>query len=357
VPFQPLKKHIVELMARRGVCCSEAQIFLTSGAQHALSLLAHIFLEPEGQVLMEETVYDGLQMAIKPFQPEILTVPTDLRDGINLKAVEALLAEGARPAFIYVIPEGHNPLGVSMSFQKRAALVELARRYRVPVIEDDAYGFLCYDGAPNLPLRALDEDWVFYVGSFSKILAPALRVGWVIVPESLMPLMSIAKHTSDMDVSTITQRIVSNCLDTGFLPAHIVTLQREYRVRRDAMLCALNKHFPADVCWTKPGSGMFIWVELPVQLNAIEVLKCALESERVAFIPGQAFCATEGQHASNCLRLNFTNCSLAGIEEGIARLSRTIRDVIDKHNLKKEQDNILGILPGAYIPSEQRVTS
>lgn len=351
MPFQPLKKHVVGLMAQRGVNCTEEQIFLTSGAQHAMSLLAHIFLEPEGQVLMEEVVYDGLQMVIKPFRPEILTVPTDLLDGIDLQAVERLLDRGARPAFIYVIPDGHNPLGVSMSLRKRAELVELARHYGVPIVEDDAYGFLCYEGAAIPPIRALDENWVFYVGSFSKILAPALRVGWVVVPESLMPLMSIVKHTSDMDVSTITQRTISACLETGFLPGHIRTLQREYSIRRDAMLCALDKYFPREVRWTKPNSGMFIWVELPAGLNALTVLKRALESERVAFIPGQAFCAAEAHRAANCLRLNFTNCSLANIEEGIARLSKTLKAIISEYRSSGDVN-----LPGLYPANELRPT-
>jgi 2-aminoadipate transaminase len=185
-PFQPLKKHIVDLMAQRGVTCREEQIFLTAGAQQGMSLLARLFLDPGAQVLTEEAIYPGFRQVIEPFQPRIVTAPSDRESGMDVEAVESLLSSGARPAFIYAISDGHNPLAVSLSLEKRHALVELARKYEVPIVEDDAYGFLYYEEKPAAPMRALDDDWVFYVGSFSKILAPSLRVGWLVVPETLL---------------------------------------------------------------------------------------------------------------------------------------------------------------------------
>jgi 2-aminoadipate transaminase len=321
--LRPLKTHIVELMRQRGVACREEQVFVTTGAQQAMNLLVHLLLDPGGQVLAEAIIYSGFQQAIAPFQPEILTVPTDLESGIDVAAVEALLADGARPAFIYAMSEGHNPLSVSMSAQKRTRLVELARQYRVPILEDDAYGFLSYNEQSLPPLRALDDQWVFYLGSFSKILMPALRVGWLVVPEELIEKLGIVKEASDINTSTFTQRAIAAYLDAGHLPAHLRRLRDEYRARRDAMHEAMLRHFPKTARWQKPSNGMFFWVELPSDVDTGAILKTAVESENVAFIPGHAF-AVDGRHGANCMRLNFSNCSPERIEDGIARLGRVL---------------------------------
>src|SRR5436853_1570601 len=169
--FQPLKAQIVRLMAQRGVVCREEQIFLTAGAQQAMSLLTRLLLNPHGQVLVEETIYSGFLQAITPFQPNIITVATDNDTGMDVEAVEAILRR-ERPALIYAISDGHNPVAVCLSQEKRIRLVELARHFGVPILEDDAYGLLSYSSNPIPPMRALDADWVFYLGSFSKILAP-----------------------------------------------------------------------------------------------------------------------------------------------------------------------------------------
>ena len=177
-PFPMLKQHIVELMKQRGVACRKEQIFLTAGAQQGLNLLTHLLLEPRGQVISEEMIYPGFKQVVDLFQPEILTVGTDLRDGIDVMAVESLLRGGARPAFIYAISDGHNPLGVSISQVKRERLVELANSFSVPIIEEDPYGFLSYDS--NIPpMRALDERWVFCVSmSLASFTTDNLEMSW-----------------------------------------------------------------------------------------------------------------------------------------------------------------------------------
>lgn len=322
-PFRPLKSHVVGLMAQRGVSCREEQVFLTAGAQQGVSLLARLMLNPGGQVLSEETIYSGFQQAIEPFQPEVLTVPTDPESGMDIEAVETLLKRGARPAFIYAISSGHNPLSVSMSADKRAHLVELAERHRVPIIEDDPYGFLFYEQTPA-PLRALSEEWVFYVGSFSKILAPSLRVGWVILPEALAYKIAALKEGSDIDTATFTQRSISAYLDAGHLPSHLERLRGAYGERRDAMVRALAEHFPADARWNNPASGVFVWVKLPKGTDTGEVLRVSVERERVAFIPGHAFGAMGSRRAANCMRLNFSNSDPQRIAEGVARLGRVL---------------------------------
>jgi 2-aminoadipate transaminase len=332
VPHQPLKGQIVELMAMRGVQCRPEQVFLTSGSQQAMDLLCRLLIDSDSQVLIEETVYDGIQMAIKRQDPEILTVSTDPRTGIDVDEIEALLVRGARPSFIYVITDGHNPLGVSISVEKRHRLVDLARAFGVPIIEDDAYGFLYYDQRPAPPLRALDEKWVFYLGSFSKILAPALRAGWTVVPEELAPRLSMLKHAADLDTPSFSHRTISSYLECGYLPTHIESIRDEYRRRRDAMLKALDEHFPKEVKWSRPSSGMFVWVELPREMDATMLLRAAVETENVAFTPGVAFAANGSKHANHCLRLSFGNTPPTRLEEGIRRLARVIKAMMPTGN-------------------------
>lgn len=326
-PCAPLQAHVAALMAQRGVACAPEQVFLTSGAQQGIGLLARLLLEPGGQVIAETLCYTGFQQAVEPFSPRLLTVPTDLDTGMDVDAVEALLAGGARPAFIYTVPDGHNPLAVSMSAEKRLRLVELARRYAVPILEDDPYGFLAYDGPPAHPLRALDREWVLYVGSFSKVLAPALRLGWIIAPPQLVPLLAIAKEASDINTATLAQRAASRYLDGGHLPGHLAMLRREYRLRRDTMLAALERHFPRGTRWRVPGAGVFVWVELPEGVDAGEVLRVAIEQEGVVFVPGHAFAADGSRTASHCMRLNFSHSTPGVIEEGVARLARALETV------------------------------
>lgn len=326
-PFQPLKQQIVALMAQRGVTCHEAQIFLTAGAQQGLNLLTRLLLNEGGQVIVEDTAYTGLKMALQPHRPKVLTVSTDPQHGINLDEVEQLLADGARPAFIFAMSDGHNPLGVSLSQEKRERLAVIARRHHVPVIEDDVYGLLNYDRAPIPPIRALDDQWVFYVGSFSKILGPGLRAGWLVVPESLVARLSIVKDLSDIDSCTLTQRAVALYLRSDHFPGHLAAIRREFRERRDLMIRALTDHL-AGARWEVPASGLFIWLRLPSGVDTAEILKIAVERERVAFIPGKAFSFNESKHANECLRLNFTYCRRDEIEEGILRLARVLEGVI-----------------------------
>ncbi len=326
-PLQSLRKHIVELMSQRGVECRESQVFLTTGAQQGLNILSRLLLDTGAQILAEELSYPGFRQAIEPYQPEVLTVPIDPETGMDVAEVEWLLTNGAKPAFIYVITEGHNPLAVSLSREKRERLVRLARDFRVPLVEDDPYGMLQYEGKMEPPLRAHDADWVFYVGSFSKILAPALRVGWIIAPESLMPTLSIIKEASDIDTSTFGQRIVSGFIDAGHLPAHLEKLRAEYRARRDSMLRALNKHFPGEASWRKPTSGVFTWVDLPKGLDVSELLRLSIAEERVAFIPSDAF-ALGINSQTHGIRLNFSHHAPAVIEEGIARIARILKETL-----------------------------
>lgn len=327
-PFQPLKAHIVKLMAQRGVTCTEEEVFLTTGAQQGLDVLTRLLLNLGDEIILEELVYTGVQQCVAPYQPQILPVSTDLALGIDVEQVAAYLASGARPAFIYLVPDAHNPLGVSISRTRREQLVDLALRYNVPLIEDDPYGFLQYGDVVEAPIRSLNASHVFYLGSFSKILAPALRLGWMIAPEELISKLTVAKEASDLESSALTQRAVVAYLDAGHLPTHVEKLCSEYGRRRAAMLNALARCFPVDARWTKPTGGMFIWVELPAGIDTVELLETAVAQEKVAFIPGSAF-AVPGHKVTNCLRLNFSNASVEQIEDGIQRLAAVINQYIN----------------------------
>jgi 2-aminoadipate transaminase len=323
LPLHGLKEEIVEIMTWRGVRCRPEQVFLTSGAQQAMDLLTHLLLDPGGEVALEETTYDGIRIAVRRFEPRILAVPSNGASGLDVDAFAALLAGGARPAFLYLMPESHNPLGVSLSLEARRRLADLARCYRVPLLEDDTYGLLG-DGPAPPALRALDEDWIFYIGSFTKILAPALRAGWAVVPEALIPRLSMLKHASDVDTASVSHRTVEAFLAAGHLPGHLERLRHEYRRRRETMLASLAAEMPPGIRWSRPTGGLYVWVELPRQLDATAVLRTAVETEQVAFAPGEAFGATEASDIRHCLRLSFGNCPPERIEEGIRRLGRVI---------------------------------
>jgi 2-aminoadipate transaminase len=324
-PIRRLKSQIVALMARRGVTCAEDEVFLTAGAQQGMSLVSRLLVDPGASVVVEDLTYSGFLQAIAPFEPTLLTVPSSSESGIDVEAVERRIAEASpRPRLIYAISDGHNPLGVSMSLESRRRLVEIARAHRVPILEDDAYGFLSYDEAPRPPLRALEDRWVIYLGSFSKILAPALRAGWVIVPRELIGPLSVIKESSDIDTCTLAHRCISQLLSTGMLDGHLALLRDAYRARRDAMLAALKDHFPGEARWFTPAAGMFVWVELPEHVDTMRLLEAALETERVAFLPGQAFWVKGGPRPRHGMRLNFSNCAPERITEGVLRLGRAL---------------------------------
>ncbi|HYG11054.1 MAG TPA: PLP-dependent aminotransferase family protein [Pyrinomonadaceae bacterium] len=326
--LQPLKRQVCELMKQRGVECFEEQVFLTAGAQQGMSLLARLLLEDGGKVITEKFIYLGFQQALEPFRPEILTVETNPETGMDVEAVESLLRSGHRPAFIYSITDGHNPLSVNLHPAKRERLVELAKAYQVPIIEDDAYGFLNYSEAMSPPLRALDDRWVFYVGSFSKILAPALRAGWMIVPPELIEPLSIVKESADIDTATFTQRLINAYLESGQFPAHLANLCAHYNIRRETMASALEAFFPAEARWNVPESGFFFWVELPAKISPDRLFKIAIEREQVAFIPGNAFSVRGAGNQTQSIRLNFSNSTPERIEEGIARLAKVLKESI-----------------------------
>ena len=323
-PFQPLKTQIVEVMAMRGVRCRPEQIVLTTGVEGALDLLGRLLLDAGSQVLLEETLSDKVRAALPP-EAELLTVAADPETGIDVDQVEALLAGGARAAFLYVMPEGHNPLGVSLGLEKRLRLLDLARAYEVPILEDDAHGLLSYDGHPEPTLRALDADRVVYLGSFSMLLSPALRAGWMVLPDHPHARLPLLPAAADLDVPSFSHRTISAFLEAGYFPEHLETIRAAYRRRRDTLLRTLEEHFPKGARWSRPSSGLYVWVELPEGLSSTELLREAVALENVAFTPGPVFATGGGGHADRALRLSFGNNPPHRIEDGVQRLARVLQ--------------------------------
>jgi 2-aminoadipate transaminase len=322
--FHPLKEQVVRIMEQRGVQCRPEQVLLTTAAQQALSLVTRILLEPGGTVLCDELVYMGFKQVIESYRPRILSVGTDLETGMDVDAVQRHLEAGERPAYIYCITDGHNPMGCSLSPGKRQRLVELAARYQVPIVEDDAYGMLYYEH-PEPPMRALDDRWVLYVGSFSKVLAPSFRLGWIVAPQEMVPVLGCAKDGADLDMASFSQRVAAEYLAAGGFPDHLARVRAEYHERRDLMLGLIRSEFPAGTRFSVPGNGALIWAELPVRYDTDALLETAMKAG-VAYVPGDAFAVPGSTAGRNGMRINFSYCRPPQIREGMARLGRVLRE-------------------------------
>ncbi|HXH10606.1 MAG TPA: PLP-dependent aminotransferase family protein [Alphaproteobacteria bacterium] len=323
--YRPLREMIARHMARYGIVVEPDNVLITSGSQQALDLIGKIFINPGDRLLVEKPTYVGALQAWNAYQAEYIAVPLD-DNGLRTDDIETALRAG--PKFIYVLPNFHNPAGVTMALERRQVLVELAHRYGVPIIEDDPYGQLRYEGDHLPPLVILDgrlhapegapySGNVLYLSTFSKTLAPGLRLGWVVAPAEVIRRLVQAKQGADLHTSTLTQMVAYEVARGGFLDRHVRLIREVYRERRDAMLMALAKYFPTGVHWTAPHGGLFLWVTLPQPMDAADILKAAID-EGVAFVPGASF-FPDGS-GQNTFRLNFSNATTAKIDEGIRRL-------------------------------------
>jgi 2-aminoadipate transaminase len=321
-----LRVQIVELMAEIGVRLAADDIVVTAGAQQGLDLLAKVFLDPGDVVITEGPTYVGALQAFSAYEPEIVCVPMD-DGGMQVDALEAELARlGPRGAkFIYTIPNFQNPAGVTLRPERRRRLLELAREYDIPVIEDDPYGRLRFEGGHVKPLRALDDE-VIYLGTFSKIFAPGLRLGWMTAPHPILAKVLLAKQAADLCGSAFAQVTAERYFSGTRWRRVLQGLTRTYAERRGAMLSALEEHFPAEVRWTHPEGGFFVWVELPSFIDAGTLLAEAVE-HGVTFVPGSAF-YPDGR-GRNCMRLAFCYAEPEAITEGIRRLSEVIEDRLE----------------------------
>ncbi len=326
--YPPLKEALAQLMQWRGVDVDPDDIFITNGAQQGLSVVGQLLLNPNSPVIVEQIAFTGIGQMIAERGAMPLTVGTDLDCGIDVDNVEYLLKLTGQVRAIIEVPDFHNPLGVSIAADHRARLVELSHRFRTPIVEDDPYGLLRYEGENIAPLKTHDIDGgIIYLGSFSKILAPGLRLGWVVAPKAALGKLTVIKESQDLETSQLTQRAVTEFIQRGLLEAHLEKLKVAYTARLKTMLKALEREFPCEARWSKPQGGIFIWVTLPDPVNTWELLPRAVEREKIAFVPGAAFGIQGGGQSS--LRLNFSNATPEMIEEGMQRLGQIVREAIN----------------------------
>ena len=317
--YPPLKQYLVEKMQKYDVAAEQENILIITGSQQALDLIGKIFVNPGDVILTEGPTFLGALQSFRAYQPRFVTVPLD-EDGIRTDKLEEVL-ERHPVKFMYVLPNFHNPAGVTMTLERRLKLVELAARYGVFIVEDDPYGELRFEGEDITPLVALHKENVLYLSTFSKTLSPGIRLGWIVAPSKIIAKLVQAKQGSDLHTSTFIQMVANDICQRGILRSHVKTIRDVYRERRDAMLAAMEKHFPPDVTWTRPEGGLFLWVQLPEHVDTTEFLNVALQ-EKVAFVPGRVFYPDEG--GKNAMRLTFATASPEKIEEGIKRLGRAL---------------------------------
>jgi 2-aminoadipate transaminase len=318
---QGLKERLVDLMAEEGVAGDPEHMVITTGAQQALDILGKVLIDPGDLVAVEAPSYVGALSAFAAYQPRYLQIPMD-DHGLVVETLEEALEGGVRPKFLYTCPNFHNPAGVTLSADRRERLVAVCSQAGVPIVEDNPYGMLRFEGESLPTLRSLDPGNVVYLGTLSKVFCPGIRVGWALGPPELIRRMVLCKEAADLCSSNLNQLVAEEWLaDRDRWRGSLAALNGVYRSRRDATLAALGRHFPPDATWTRPAGGFYVWVTLPRSFDATALLPTAVE-HRVAYVPGTAF-YPDGS-GRNRLRLAFSYPPEDRIEEGVRRLGRLL---------------------------------
>lgn len=322
-----LRAMIAERLSTNDLTVTPDNILMTTGSQQGLDLVGRVLVDEGDRVIVENPTYLGMLMAWRPYNPRYLPVPTD-GEGLRLDALEPLLREN--PKIMYVVPNFQNPGGNTLTLERRRELVRLLAEYDMPMVEDNPYGELRYSGDPVPSIMSLDSDdiengHVIYVGTFSKVLTPGLRIGWVAASSTVIDKLVQAKQSADLHTSTLDQFITYEVARDGFLDQHIQHLRDVYRQRRDVMLAAMERYFPPEVTWSKPEGGLFLLVTAPPEVNTTDLLAEAVK-RKVAFVPGADF-HIDGS-GTNTFRLNFSNAQPEMIEAGIQRLGALLKDAI-----------------------------
>jgi len=329
--YQPLREMIAGNASKYGIQISSDNVLITTGSQQALDLLGRIFINRGDRVLVESPTYLGALQAWNAYGVKYVTIPFDV-DGMQTDLLESRLRTGLK--FIYVLPNFQNPTGVTLSRERRMQLVEMANAYGVPIVEDDPYGQLRYEGEHIPPVVVLDDEIrakevpiysgnVIYTSTFSKILAPGLRLAWVVAPTDVIKKLVQAKQGCDLNTSTFNQYLAYEVANGPWMKTHIQTIRETYKERRDVMLKALEKYMPEGVNWTHPKGGLFLWATTPEGLDTQTIFKPAIE-QKVAFVPGNSFHPLGG--GQNTMRLNFSCMKPDLIDEGIKRLAEVIKN-------------------------------
>ncbi|HNX45391.1 MAG TPA: PLP-dependent aminotransferase family protein [Anaerolineaceae bacterium] len=328
--YAPLREWVARDAKKMGINISLDNILITTGSQQALDFVGRIFINRGDRVLTESPTYLGAIQAWNAYGPHYVTVDTD-EDGMLTDQLEQLVATNIK--FMYVLPNFQNPMGVTLSHTRRKQIVEIANRHGVPIVEDDPYGKLLFEGEPIPPLCVIDEEYhsnqdgcysgnVIYTSTLSKILAPGLRIGWVIAPPQVNKKMVQAKQGADLQSSTFDQYVAYELVKDEWLNEHIELIKKVYKERRDAMLNAFEKYMPEGTTWTKPAGGLFLWLRLPDGCDTVKLFPMAVE-EKVAYVPGEPFYPNGGP--TNTMRMNFSASKPEVIDEGVRRLANIVR--------------------------------
>jgi 2-aminoadipate transaminase len=335
------KACIAQVMAAEGMRVAPEDMIVTTGGQQVIDLVTKTLIDPGDVVIAEGPTYPGAVPVFSSYQAEVVQVDMDA-DGMRVDLLEETLdrleRDGRRPKFIYTVPSFQNPAGVTMSQPRRRRLVEVAHARELLVLEDNPYGLLRYEGDPPSPLLSLDGGvYVMYLGTFSKILSPGIRLGWVVAPPPVLEKINLGKQAADLCTSTLSQLMVQAYFEQSRWRDYVESLTEVYRARRDTMLDALADHFPRQADWTRPAGGLFIWVTLPDFIDTTDLLARALR-DNVAFVPGEA--AFLDGRGRNAMRLNFSGSDEDAIREGIRRIGEVVT----------EQVELYGTLTGEHPP-------
>ncbi len=321
--FLPLREALAEKMQKYHVPCEAQNIMLTNGSQQALDLIGRIFIGPGDTIITGKPTYLGALQAFKVYRPRIVGIPVD-NEGMQVDMLQEVLKH-EKPKFIYVLPNFHNPMGVTLTLERRIKLIKTAAEFGIPLIEDDPYGELRFEGEDITPIITLHKENVLYLSTFSKILAPGIRLGWVVAPEAIIKKLVQAKQATDLHTSTFIQMIAQDIVSRGILKAHTKEIKKVYGQRRHIMTDSMAEHFPKTVEYTKPEGGLFMWVVAPPHVNTWDLLETATQN-KVAFVPGCVFYPDDT--GLNTIRLNFSNATEDNIRVGIERLGKVLAGAI-----------------------------
>ena len=350
--FERTKRCIAEVMAAEGMHPDIDDIIVTTGGQQAIDLISKALIDPGDVIIAEAPTYPGAVPVFCSYEAETIQVEMD-SEGMRIDLLEELLdrleAEGRRPKMIYTVPTFQNPAGVTLSNERRRRLVQIARERELLVIEDNPYGLLRFEGEQPEPLYKLDGgDYVIYLGTFSKILSPGIRLGWLCAPPPIMAKVVLGKQASDLCTSTLTQYFVAEWFEEGRWQQYTRELVEIYRERRDAMLESLELHFPSEATWSVPDGGLFLWATLPDYIDTTDLLARALR-DNVAFVPGAAaYLDGRGTHS---MRLNFSGSSADEIREGVRRIGAVVAEQVELFGSITKEHNVPPASGTTNVPS------
>jgi len=322
--YEPLRVELLKFLNSKGLMAGPDNLLILSGSQQGINLIGKAMLNPGDKVAVESPSYLAALQIFRTYQSEFVVVPAD-ENGMNIDILAQKLSE-EKPKIVYIVPTFQNPSSATLTLERRHQLADLLKKHETLLVEDDPYGYLRYSGEPQPFITSLDTSGQsIYLGSFSKIISPGLRVGYVVGPADIITKMRIAKQGTDVHTNMLSQAIIAEYMNRGLLEAHIEGIIKQYRQRRDLFIKEMKKHFPQEVKWNYPDGGLFIWATLPEGVDTQELFRIAMQ-EKVAFVPGETFFV---ESKKNCLRLNFSNASFENISVGVERLGKALKNFLN----------------------------